>query len=56
MNLPRIALVFNIRDHFAVYFVVGMVLIGAGILFRFWPIQTLGKLLASHQLSKNSLN
>lgn len=43
MNMPKIAPVFNIRDHFSVYFVLGILLIWAGILFRLWSIQTLGR-------------
>ncbi len=43
MNMPKIAPVFDIRDHFPVYFVLGILLIWAGILFRFWSIQTLGR-------------
>jgi protein-S-isoprenylcysteine O-methyltransferase Ste14 len=42
LNMPNIAPMFNIRSYFAVYFVLGIVLIWGGILFRFWSIQTLG--------------
>jgi protein-S-isoprenylcysteine O-methyltransferase len=42
LNMPGIAALFNIQSHFAVYFIFGIVLIWAGILFRFWSIQTLG--------------
>jgi protein-S-isoprenylcysteine O-methyltransferase len=42
LNMTGIAPMFNIQRHFAVYFVFGIVLIWAGILFRFWSIQTLG--------------
>jgi protein-S-isoprenylcysteine O-methyltransferase len=47
LNMPRIAPVFDIRDHFAAYFVFGILLMWAGILFRFWAIQTLGKLFST---------
>ena len=43
LNMPGIAPVFSIRGHPAIYFVAGIVLIWAGILFRFWSIQTLGR-------------
>jgi protein-S-isoprenylcysteine O-methyltransferase len=43
LNMPRIAPLFDIHDHFAVYFAFGIALMWAGILFRFWAIQTLGK-------------
>ena len=42
LNMPGIAPMFNIQNHFAVYFVFGVALIWIGILFRFWSIQTLG--------------
>jgi protein-S-isoprenylcysteine O-methyltransferase len=47
LNMPGIAPVFNIRGHFTVYFVLGIVLLWAGILFRFWSIQTLGRLFST---------
>jgi protein-S-isoprenylcysteine O-methyltransferase Ste14 len=43
LNMPNIAPQFDIRDPFAVAFVFGILLMWAGILFRFWAIQTLGK-------------
>lgn len=42
-NLPHIAPQYNIRGLFAVLFVLGIVLVYAGLLFRFWAIQTLGR-------------
>lgn len=57
LNMPQLAPGFDIRDHFIVYFILGIALIWAGILFRFWSIQTLGRLFStslviqeSHQL------
>ena len=47
LNMPAIAPVFNIQAHFAVLFVLGIVLVWAGILFRFWAIQTLGRLFST---------
>lgn len=47
LNVPGVAPVFNIHSHFAVYFVVGLVLIWFGLVFRFWAIQTLGRLFST---------
>ncbi len=47
LNMPGIAPMFNFQGHFAVYFAFGIVLIWAGILFRFWCIQTLGSLFST---------
>lgn len=41
-NLPAIAPMFDIRGGFVVFFVLGIVLMWAGMLFRLWSIQTLG--------------
>jgi protein-S-isoprenylcysteine O-methyltransferase Ste14 len=43
LNLPHMAPQFNIRSFFAGFFALGIVLVLAGILFRFWAIQTLGR-------------
>jgi protein-S-isoprenylcysteine O-methyltransferase len=43
LNLPHIAPQFNIRNFFTAFFVLGILLIFLGLLFRFWSIQTLGK-------------
>lgn len=43
LNLPHVAPQFNIRNFFAAFFALGIALIFAGILFRFWAIQTLGR-------------
>jgi len=45
---------FNIQSHFAVYFVFGIVLIWAGILFRFWSIQTLGNFFSTRLIIQES--
>lgn len=47
LNMPAIAPRFNIQTHFATIFVSGIVLVWAGILFRFWSIQTLGRLFST---------
>jgi protein-S-isoprenylcysteine O-methyltransferase len=41
-NMPAIAPMFDIQGHFAFLFVLGTVLMWAGMVFRFWSIQTLG--------------
>jgi protein-S-isoprenylcysteine O-methyltransferase len=43
LNLPALAPAFDVRKGFAVFFLIGIALIWAGLLFRFWSIQTLGK-------------
>jgi protein-S-isoprenylcysteine O-methyltransferase Ste14 len=43
LNLPHTAPQLNIRNGFAGFFALGIVLVFIGILFRFWSIQTLGK-------------
>lgn len=47
LNMPRIAPLYNIQSHIAIFFVLGILLIWAGILFRFWSIQTLGRLFST---------
>jgi protein-S-isoprenylcysteine O-methyltransferase Ste14 len=47
LNMPAIAPMFNVQTHFPIYFVLGIVLIWAGLLFRFWSIQTLGNLFST---------
>ncbi len=42
-NLPEIAPQFNIQNSFAFFFALGIFFVFAGILFRFWAIQTLGR-------------
>ncbi len=42
VNLPGLAPGLNISSNFPIYFVIGIVLIWAGLLFRFWAIQALG--------------
>jgi protein-S-isoprenylcysteine O-methyltransferase len=46
-NMAAIAPMFGIQAHFAVYFVLGIVLAWAGLAFRFWSIQTLGSLFST---------
>jgi protein-S-isoprenylcysteine O-methyltransferase len=41
-NMPAIAPKFDIQGHFAFLFVLGIVLMCAGMVFRFWSIQTPG--------------
>lgn len=43
LNLPEIAPHFDIGNAFPVFFFVGIGLVIAGILLRFWAIQTLGR-------------
>lgn len=43
LNMPGVAPSFDIRTHFAIFCILGLVLVWAGILFRFWAIQTLGR-------------
>ena len=43
LNLPHMAPQLNIRNFFAGFFALGIALVFAGILFRFWAIQTLGR-------------
>ena len=43
LNLPQLAPQFNIRSLFPFFFALGIVLVFAGLLFRFWAIQTLGQ-------------
>ena len=47
LNMPALAPMFNIQSHFTAYFVFGILLIWAGILFRFWSIRTLGNLFST---------
>ncbi len=47
VNLPRLAPAWDIRSYFVPIFVVGIVLIWAGLLFRFWSVQTLGRLFST---------
>ena len=47
LNMPALAPMFNIQNHFTAYFVFGILLVWAGILFRFWSIQTLGNLFST---------
>ncbi len=42
VNLPALAPAFDIRRGFTVLYILGIVLIWAGLAFRFWAIQTLG--------------
>lgn len=43
VNSPQFAPGLDIRAHFPAWFTLGIVLIWAGLIFRFWAIQTLGK-------------
>lgn len=43
LNLPQLASAFDIRSLFVLFFALGIALIYAGIAFRFWAIQTLGR-------------
>jgi protein-S-isoprenylcysteine O-methyltransferase Ste14 len=47
MNVPGIAPMLDVRRNFEVYFYGGIALVWAGLLFRFWSIQTLGKLFST---------
>ncbi len=47
VNLPALAPLFDVRTGFTIVFVLGIVLIWAGLLFRFWSIQTLGNLFST---------
>ena len=47
LNMPAIAPTFDIQTKFTTFFALGIVLIWAGILFRFWSIQTLGNLFST---------
>ena len=49
-NLPALAPGFGIRSHFAVYFVIGLVLMWAGVGLRFWAVQTLGRMFSTQLL------
>ncbi len=42
-NLAHLAPQFNMGSFFAVFFVLGIALILAGLVFRFWAVQTLGE-------------
>ena len=53
-NLPAIAPGFDIGAPFVVYFVIGLVLMWAGIALRFWAIQTLGRLFSTSLLIQES--
>ncbi len=46
-NIPAFAPLLNIQPHFEIFFIVGLVLIWAGLLFRFWAVQTLGSLFST---------
>ena len=50
MNVPGIAPMFDVHTGFAVVFTCGIALVWAGMLFRFWCIQTLGKLFSPRLL------
>ena len=43
MNIPGIAPTLDIHRNFAIYFWAGIALVWAGMLFRFWSIQVLGR-------------
>jgi protein-S-isoprenylcysteine O-methyltransferase len=43
LNFPIIVPLLNIRNHFVIFFTLGITLLWIGILFRYWAIHTLGK-------------
>ncbi len=47
LNAPALAPGFNIRDGYPAVFAIGILLVWAGLLFRFWSIQTLGRLFST---------
>ncbi len=47
VNIPLFFRSFDIQGAFAPYFILALVLIWAGLLFRFWAIQTLGSLFST---------
>ncbi len=47
LNMPALAPGFNIRGSYPAYFAIGILLVWAGILFRFRSIQTLGRLFST---------
>jgi protein-S-isoprenylcysteine O-methyltransferase len=50
MNVPGIAPGLDVRRNFQVYFYAGIALVWAGMLFRFWCIQTLGRFFSTRLL------
>jgi protein-S-isoprenylcysteine O-methyltransferase len=42
MNIPGIAPMFDVQRNFAIYFWAGILLVWAGMLFRFWAVRVLG--------------
>ena len=61
-NMPSIAPMFNVQNHSAIFFTLGITLIWVGILFRYWAIRTLGKFFRTrlviqehHELITNGL-
>lgn len=42
MNVPGIAPMFDVRQNFERIFSIGIALVWAGLLFRFWAVRTLG--------------
>jgi len=47
LNLPAIVPALNIQTYVLAFFFLGMVFIWGGLLFRFWSIQTLGRLFST---------
>jgi protein-S-isoprenylcysteine O-methyltransferase len=47
LNLPALVPALNIQTYSLAFFVLGILLIWAGLLFRFWSIQTLGRLFST---------
>jgi protein-S-isoprenylcysteine O-methyltransferase Ste14 len=43
MNVPGLAPALDVRRNFPIFFFSGIALVWAGMLFRFWCIQTLGR-------------
>ena len=52
-NMPVIVPVSSIRNHFTVFFTLGITFIWIGIFFRYWAIRTLGKFFRTRLVIQN---
>jgi len=52
MNIPGVAPRFDVRANFGACFAFGITLVWAGMLFRWWCIQTLGKFFSAQLVAK----
>jgi protein-S-isoprenylcysteine O-methyltransferase len=50
LNMPGFAPGFDIQTHFAIYFILGILLIWTGLLGRFWAVRTLGTFFSTRLL------